>query len=306
MGLEMKSCRILALLPIIEVAWADGVMHAKERKLIEQLASERFKIDFDGQRLLDGWLKYRPTKDYLNRNRDLLVALAHSNHTKLLSVDDLSSLTQLCLDTAKVSGGLFGMGAIAPSERAVLTTVDGLLDTDANMALEALYTAHDPGPDPPTGVFAAPEDVALLAQPEVAWRPIVPPEKQEAALVLVDDAQDRAYPLRGQRINIGRSPDNDVQIRFDHRVSRSHCQLVLLSNGWAIEDLGSANGTYLNGPKVRAETLRDGDELQVGLVRFVFSNNGEDYEETAYDLPIYSDDGDEVTHVVPEGILVRD
>ena len=53
-------------------------------------------------------------------------------------------------------------------------------------------------------------------------------------------------------------------------VSRVHCRLTLSAdNELAIEDLGSTNGTFVNGKRVRMATLASGDTLKVGRVEFV-------------------------------------
>ena len=53
-------------------------------------------------------------------------------------------------------------------------------------------------------------------------------------------------------------------------VSRVHCRLTLSpANELTIEDLGSTNGTFVNGKKIRAAALSPGDKLKVGRVEFV-------------------------------------
>lgn len=78
-------------------------------------------------------------------------------------------------------------------------------------------------------------------------------------------------PLAGQvvdlvkdSITIGRNSDNDVVIA-DNVVSRRHCQIQRTPNGWMITDLGSANGTYVNGQRITTPTLlRPGDSIRIG------------------------------------------
>lgn len=56
----------------------------------------------------------------------------------------------------------------------------------------------------------------------------------------------------------------------DRRVSRRHAKLVAAGAGWAVEDLGSPNGTFVNDQRVRSRVLEDGDELVFGKARFRF------------------------------------
>ena len=83
--------------------------------------------------------------------------------------------------------------------------------------------------------------------------------------------EDGPYPLEGRGPwSIGRSEENDIVIR-DPNVSRRHAKLSRLENGFVIEDLGSTNGTLLDGAPIDRERIESGDELTFGGVtgRFV-------------------------------------
>jgi ribosome-associated protein YbcJ (S4-like RNA binding protein) len=83
------------------------------------------------------------------------------------------------------------------------------------------------------------------------------------------------YPLRGEPLRIGRSRDNDIRITQD-TASGHHAQVVLASNGAFIKDLGSTNGTFLNGRMIRHSRLEDGDVISVGKheLRYLESDDG--------------------------------
>ncbi len=67
----------------------------------------------------------------------------------------------------------------------------------------------------------------------------------------------------------GRHPECDVPIK-DDRISRRHCAIQPDGRGWKVVDLGSRNGTKVNGQRVRAAALADGDMIKFGgvLIRF--------------------------------------
>lgn len=83
----------------------------------------------------------------------------------------------------------------------------------------------------------------------------------------------QAGPNPGQRTGlakdsfiIGRDPGSDLHIQ-DIEVSRRHARLIAQSSGFVLEDLGSTNGTFVNGERVRTVTvLRPGDEIRLGEI----------------------------------------
>jgi pSer/pThr/pTyr-binding forkhead associated (FHA) protein len=81
----------------------------------------------------------------------------------------------------------------------------------------------------------------------------------------------REIAVRQEDFLIGRGPDCDLRLN-EGTVSRHHCIIHLAGNEATLVDLGSANGTFLNGQRVRSRAvLRSGDELKVGEARFIVS-----------------------------------
>lgn len=75
-----------------------------------------------------------------------------------------------------------------------------------------------------------------------------------------------------QALRIGRHPFNEVSLA-DPGVSRYHCWLVLRDGAPTLEDLASANGTFVNGERLRARhTLQPGDLIRVGATEFLFGD----------------------------------
>jgi len=69
--------------------------------------------------------------------------------------------------------------------------------------------------------------------------------------------------LQAGGISIGRANDNDLPIS-DHMVSSHHARIFTYFNASYIEDLGSTNGTFINGKRIQKHTLHAGDKVQVG------------------------------------------
>jgi pSer/pThr/pTyr-binding forkhead associated (FHA) protein len=73
-------------------------------------------------------------------------------------------------------------------------------------------------------------------------------------------------------ITIGRSNENDVIIK-DPYISKKHLSIVKDEEEYYLEDLNSANGTYLNGDRLMdAVKLKNGDRIQFGQIEFLFVN----------------------------------
>jgi len=69
--------------------------------------------------------------------------------------------------------------------------------------------------------------------------------------------------LSGSRINIGRLARSELHLPFEG-VSRQHARILWKDGGYWLEDLGSANGTFVQGNRIQRHLLADGDVLQLG------------------------------------------
>ncbi len=76
----------------------------------------------------------------------------------------------------------------------------------------------------------------------------------------------RSYPLTGAAI-VGRAPDCQLRID-DSNLSRKHAKLIPTNEGVVIEDLGSTNGSFLNGKRVQRAVAQAGDEIGFDTLRF--------------------------------------
>jgi pSer/pThr/pTyr-binding forkhead associated (FHA) protein len=97
------------------------------------------------------------------------------------------------------------------------------------------------------------------------------------ALVLVKRGPNAGstFLLAEETTTVGRSPDSGVFLD-DVTVSRKHAVFERRSgSGWFVRDVGSLNGTYVNGEQVDETKLATGDEVQIGRFKLTFFSAGE-------------------------------
>ncbi len=87
--------------------------------------------------------------------------------------------------------------------------------------------------------------------------------------VTTGDGQIFTYPIAKDKITLGRSKDNDLVIS-DNTVSRRHAEIRKSDKGYIIVDLGSYNGTKVNGKLIQLAPLAHQDIVQVGLAKLMF------------------------------------
>jgi pSer/pThr/pTyr-binding forkhead associated (FHA) protein len=93
---------------------------------------------------------------------------------------------------------------------------------------------------------------------------------------VMSGARDWRLSLEADRMTVGKSADNDVPLPDDPTASHLHAVLERFPAGWCVADLGSSNGTWLNGSRIwSSQRLRHGDEVRVGQTRLIFRDFGE-------------------------------
>jgi pSer/pThr/pTyr-binding forkhead associated (FHA) protein len=88
-------------------------------------------------------------------------------------------------------------------------------------------------------------------------------------VLYMPDGSTREIFLHRERIRIGRRPDNDIPLPFP-AVSGEHAAIVTVLSDSFLEDLGSTNGTFVNGKSVTKHFLRDRDRIDVGRENLIY------------------------------------
>ena len=77
--------------------------------------------------------------------------------------------------------------------------------------------------------------------------------------------------LTADRSTVGKAGENDIALADDATASHLHAVLERFAAGWCVTDLGSSNGTWVNGERIWASRrLRHGDEIRIGQTRLLF------------------------------------
>ena len=88
---------------------------------------------------------------------------------------------------------------------------------------------------------------------------------------LISGVRGWRVELAADRSTIGKATENDITVDDDATASGLHAVLERFAAGWCVTDLGSSNGTWVNGERIWASRrLRHGDEIRIGQTRLVF------------------------------------
>ena len=110
--------------------------------------------------------------------------------------------------------------------------------------------------------------------------------------VIKDNEITESFNLDNGEALLGREDECDIQLGFPG-ISRKHLRLLTVMGDTFVEDLGSRNGTYVNGKLARKCALNDGDVLQVGKVELRYE------KEPANDHAAHTQDPDATTVLTP-------
>jgi hypothetical protein len=147
LGVDPENYRVLKLLPLVYVAWADGRMESVEHERIMALARDHFRIGESGAQLLEYWLAAPLPLGYVERGLSDLLSLAFSPDEFEIDVDELPQLLAHAEAIARTTAAaLDAPWAILPEEEAALAQVARLLRVDNGVSWAALLRELDAGP----------------------------------------------------------------------------------------------------------------------------------------------------------------
>src|SRR5262245_51151272 len=151
LGIEPASHRVLMLLPLVYVAWADGKMERVEVERIRRFARERLHSTTDTAKVLDGWLQKAPTRAYVERGLTGLLGVALDEEMLEVDMSELPDLLVHAESIARATGEtLDDPNAVTAEEEQALIEIARLLEIDGGATwkqlLDALRTVRPPPP----------------------------------------------------------------------------------------------------------------------------------------------------------------
>lgn len=140
---------------------------------------------------------------------------------------------------------------------------------------DVMRTAPNDGqPADSTRVFRMPVDDVTVPD-LMKSAPITTP-----VLTIIKGPQTgNTFELEGTETSVGRDPSNGIFLN-DMTVSRAHAKIVRNAAGVLIEDLGSLNGTWVDGAIVNSAPLHDGSSVQIGTFTLIYHENAAERIET--------------------------
>jgi hypothetical protein len=123
LGFTIDTVSVLPLVPIVEMAWAEGGITLAERQLLVKLARDRGIAEGSpADQLVADWMAHRPSAETFTRATRLIRAMldAGGEPAGAMSADDL---IRYCESIASASGGILGIGKVSAEERATLAKI---------------------------------------------------------------------------------------------------------------------------------------------------------------------------------------
>ena len=97
-----------------------------------------------------------------------------------------------------------------------------------------------------------------------------------AYVELMSGPRNGRVDLSAARTSVGNADENDIALTDDPTASHLHAVLEPFAAGWCVTDLGSSNGTWVNGERIwGSHRLRHGDEIRIGQTRLIFKDDSE-------------------------------
>lgn len=252
LGIDRRNLRALPLLPLVEVAWADGSIQHAERNLICARAAEHGLSEED-HLLLGNWLAHPPSPGYTKVAHQALSWLCRHGDPAIAPVM-LSRLVDDAQEVARAAGGLLGLWRVSRAERATIERIRQDLEQSPPNTL-AVSEEDEHHPD-----FGRKNPLVTLAR--------TPSRSGEGEAVLAPLFGGPRLPVPDSGLVLGAAEDSSVRIEGDPAVKPVHCSIEARGSGFYLR---ASAPVWINGERAVERRLLGGETIRLtDSVSFVF------------------------------------
>lgn len=250
LGIDRRNLRALPLLPLVEVAWADGAIQDAERAIIIAKANTHSLSDED-RLMLGNWLAHSPSPGYLRVAHQAL-SWFRRHGDPAIAPTMLGRLVEDAKEVASAAGGWFGFGRVSRAERETIERLRHDLEAQGPDTFEMADEFH---PD-----FGRKNPLVTLAR--------TPDRSGEGDAVLSPLFGGHRLSVPDNGLLIGSSPETSVCIEGDPQVLGRHCFIDARSSGFYLNAQGPV---WVNGERAIERRLLGGETIRLtDAVSFVF------------------------------------
>lgn len=135
LGFDGDTAPFIGFIPMIQVAWADGVVDDKEQKKLRELSTARgVQEGTKEDQFIQGLISKRPSDDFFKKSNEIIRRIL-AKFPEDIQATELETLSDFCVAVAAASGGVMGMGnKISKEERELMREIAAELQTDNSIA----------------------------------------------------------------------------------------------------------------------------------------------------------------------------
>ncbi len=130
LGIQPNDYRVLKLLPLIYVAWADGKMDAVKKERIHSFAVQHYDLSAAGAQVLNRWLEKQPTHEYIREGLHDILLLAKAEDDMEVDFSELPGLLFHAETIATEAGAALGQKHVSPQAEGALQEIATELGLD--------------------------------------------------------------------------------------------------------------------------------------------------------------------------------
>ena len=139
--------------------------------------------------------------------------------------------------------------------------------SEAINCLLAELAKHAQAPDPVVDIEETIQEIDNRMSEQIDDRSYIERDRVTRLLIGKIGGQELRFPLFKDRLTMGRTQQNDIQLKAEH-ISRRHAVVVIEGDVTRVIDWGSKNGVYVNSKRIKEHFLKNGDMVGVGTAEF--------------------------------------